>query len=81
MAEYERRRDEATMPMFDFTCRLASLEPPPPEEQQLFAALQGNQADTDRFVGVMAGTTPVPEFFAPENVGRIVGAARAEAAV
>jgi hypothetical protein len=81
MAEYEQRRNEATMPMFEFTCQLASLQPPPPEELQLFAALQGNQADTDRFVGVMAGTTPVPEFFAPENVGRIPGAARAEAAV
>jgi hypothetical protein len=41
--------------------------------QQLFAALRGNQVDTDRFMGVMAGTTAVPEFFAPENLGRIIG--------
>ena len=44
--------------------------------QQLFGALRGNQAETDRFFGALLGTLPVPEFFAPENVGRIVGAAR-----
>jgi hypothetical protein len=56
------------------------LEPPPPETQQIFRALLGNQVDTDRFMGVMAGTTPIPEFFAPENVGRIMGAAQAQIA-
>ncbi|MGZ3678670.1 MAG: NAD(P)/FAD-dependent oxidoreductase [Ktedonobacterales bacterium] len=81
MAEYERRRNEAALPIYEFTCQLATLEPPPPEMQQLFAALRGNQADTDRFMGVLAGTTPVPEFFAPENVGRIMGAAQVQVTV
>lgn len=31
-------------------------------------------------MGIIAGTTPIPEFFASENIGRIVGAARAEVA-
>jgi hypothetical protein len=45
--------------------------------QQLFAALRGNQAETDRFMGVLAGTTPVPDFFAPENLAHILtGGAR-----
>jgi hypothetical protein len=69
------------MPVYEFTCQLAMLEPPPPEMQQLFAALAGNQADTDRFMGVLAGTTLVPDFFAPENVGRIMQAAQTRAAV
>jgi flavin-dependent dehydrogenase len=77
MAEYEQRRNAAALPVYEFTCQLATLEPPPPEMQQLFAALRGNQADTDRFLGLIAGTTPVPDFFAPENVGRIMGAAQA----
>jgi flavin-dependent dehydrogenase len=81
MAEYEQRRNEAALPVYEFTCQLATLEPPPPEMQQLFAALRGNQADTDRYMGLIAGTTPVPEFFAPENVGRIMGAAQAQAAL
>jgi hypothetical protein len=33
----------------------------------LFGALQGDQAATDDFVSVMAGTLPAPEFFAPRT--------------
>jgi flavin-dependent dehydrogenase len=76
MADYEQRRNDAALPMYEFTCQLAKLEPPPPEMQHLHAALRGNQADTDRFMGVMTGTTPIPGFFAPENVGRIMAAAQ-----
>jgi hypothetical protein len=72
LAEYEQRRNEESFPIYEFTCQLAALEPPPPEMQQLFAALRGNQAETDHFMGVLAGTTSVPEFFAPENLARIL---------
>ncbi|HEX3244377.1 MAG TPA: NAD(P)/FAD-dependent oxidoreductase [Chloroflexota bacterium] len=75
LAQYERRRNDATMAMYDFTCKLASLEPPAPEMQQLFAALQGNQMETNRFFGAIAGTVPVQEFFAEENIGRIIAEA------
>lgn len=80
MAAYERARNEASLPMYEFTCQLAMLEPPPPEMQRLFAALRGNQAETDRFMGLIAGTTSIPEFFAPENLGRIVGGVAPRAA-
>jgi hypothetical protein len=39
---------------------------------QLLAALQRNQADSNRFLGVWAGTLPVPEFFAPDNIQRVL---------
>jgi flavin-dependent dehydrogenase len=74
LADYERRRNEATMPMYELTQQFASLEPPPPEMQQLFAALRHDQEQTNRFFGTLAGTVPIPEFFAPENLGRIMGA-------
>ena len=45
---------------------------PPPEMQPLIGAMRGNQEAMDDFVSVMAGTLPAPEFFAPENVGRIM---------
>jgi flavin-dependent dehydrogenase len=70
-AAYERARNEEVGAMYEFNCELAALEPPPPEMQQLFGALRGNQADTDRFFGLLAGTVPVPEFFSPENMQRI----------
>jgi 2-polyprenyl-6-methoxyphenol hydroxylase-like FAD-dependent oxidoreductase len=75
MAGYEKARNEASLPMYEFTCEMAALEPPPPHMQQLFGALRANQEETNRFFGVIAGTVPVPDFFAPENLDRIMRAA------
>jgi 2-polyprenyl-6-methoxyphenol hydroxylase-like FAD-dependent oxidoreductase len=75
LAGYRQRRDEAATAMYELTCRRAALEPPTPQMSRLVAALRGNQDDTDRFIGVIAGTIPVAEFFAPGNIQRITGAA------
>ena len=72
LAGYERRRDEAGMPVFERTVREARFDPFPPDLLRLRAALQGNQADTDRFYGVELGTVPREEFFAPQNLARIL---------
>jgi 2-polyprenyl-6-methoxyphenol hydroxylase-like FAD-dependent oxidoreductase len=77
MADYRRARDEQALPVYEFTCDFAKLEPPPPEMQQLMGAMQGNQEAMDGFVSVMAGTLPAPEFFGPENAGRIMAQAAA----
>jgi hypothetical protein len=60
------------MPMYELTQQFASLEPAPPEMQQLFAALRHDQEQTNRFFGTLAGTVPIPEFFTSENLGRIM---------
>ena len=75
LADYEQARNEQARPMYDFTYQLGALEPPPPEMQELFGALRENQAEADRFFGTIAGTVPVQEFFAPDNLARIVGRA------
>ena len=75
MATFQRSRDEKSGPMYGLTCDFAKIEPPPPAMLQLFGAIHGNAEATDDFVSVMAGTLAVPEFFAPENVGRIMAAA------
>jgi flavin-dependent dehydrogenase len=72
LADYEKQRNESVLPMYEFTCQLAALEPPPKEIQQLFDALRGNQPDTDKFFGMLAGSVPIPEFFAPGNIQRIM---------
>jgi flavin-dependent dehydrogenase len=77
MADYQRARDEDAMPIYEFTCDFAKIEPPPPEMQQLIGAMQGNQDAMDGFVSVMAGTLPAPEFFGAENAGRIMAQAGA----
>jgi flavin-dependent dehydrogenase len=77
MAAYQQARDEASLPVYGFTCDFAKIEPPPAEMQQLLGAVSANQSATDDFVSVMAGTLPAPQFFDPENVGRIFGEAAA----
>jgi 2-polyprenyl-6-methoxyphenol hydroxylase and related FAD-dependent oxidoreductases len=74
MGEYQRTRDQHALPMYEFTCQLATLEPPPPQMQQLFGAIHGNQSAMDGFVQVNAGTISPAEFFSPENIGRIMTA-------
>ena len=76
MADYQRERDEHVLPMYEFTCQLATLEPPPPQTQQLFAAIAGNQKAMDGFVQMNAGTISPAAFFAPENIGAIMSAAQ-----
>jgi 2-polyprenyl-6-methoxyphenol hydroxylase-like FAD-dependent oxidoreductase len=75
MTEYQSQRDVNALPMYDLTCQIATLEPPNQEMQQLFGAMHGNQSAMDDFVSVMAGTLPPPEFFNPDNIGRIVATA------
>jgi 2-polyprenyl-6-methoxyphenol hydroxylase-like FAD-dependent oxidoreductase len=73
MGDDQRVRDEHALPMYEFTCQLATLEPPPPEVQQLFRAIQGNQEAMNRFVQMNAGTISPAEFFAPSNVASMLG--------
>jgi 2-polyprenyl-6-methoxyphenol hydroxylase-like FAD-dependent oxidoreductase len=75
MADYQRARDEHVLPMYEFTCQLAALEPPSPQMQQLFAAIARNQQAMDGFVQVNAGTISPAAFFTPEKIGAIMAAA------
>jgi 2-polyprenyl-6-methoxyphenol hydroxylase-like FAD-dependent oxidoreductase len=74
MAEYHRRRDERARPIYELTTQLATLEPPPPELQQLLGAMAGNQPAMDGFVSVTAGTLSPAAFFAPDNIARLLEA-------
>ena len=76
MSANQGERDDHVRPMYEFTCQLATLEPPPPEMQRLFGAIVGNQAAMDAFVRMNAGTISPAEFFAPGNVGTIMAAAQ-----
>ena len=75
MRDYQETRDREAGPVYEFTDEFAQLQPPPPELQQLIGAMHGNQEAMDAFVSVQAATLPAPEFFAPENVGRIMATA------
>jgi hypothetical protein len=61
--------------MYEFTTQLATLEPPPPELQQLLGAARGNPAAMDAFVSVIAGTVSPIEFFDPQHIADIMSTA------
>jgi len=69
MSAYQRDRDEHVLPIYEFTCQLATLEPPPPEMQHMLGAIQGHQQAMDGFAQMNAGT------IAPAEFGAIVGGA------
>jgi flavin-dependent dehydrogenase len=72
LADYQRRRDAAVMPMYESTCDRARMQPLPPPALTLFRALRENQQEMDRFFGTDAGAVSMAEFFAPDNLGRIL---------
>ncbi len=63
LSDYHRQRDEAAMPMYEFTYEQSSMQPPPPAVAEALGALADDPAATERFFGVFAGTVPVHEFF------------------
>jgi 2-polyprenyl-6-methoxyphenol hydroxylase-like FAD-dependent oxidoreductase len=76
LEDYQQARDTASLPLYELNAELAELQPPPPDLQALIGALATNQPETNRFIGALCGTVPLPEFFAPENIERIKAAAQ-----
>lgn len=68
MADYQQRRDQSALSLYEFTTQLATLEPPPPEMQQLLAGIAGNQDAMDAFVSVTAGTLSPADFFSRDGL-------------
>jgi len=73
LGQYHRARDKAARPMYDFTARIAALNPPAPAEIALFQALSQRQEDSDAFFGALTGSVPMREFMSPKNIIRLVG--------
>ena len=80
LADYERQRNALALPLYEYDTQRAAMEPPPPDMQHLLAALQGNQEQINRFLGLAEGTTSFSAFFSPENIQRIMTAATVGAA-
>jgi 2-polyprenyl-6-methoxyphenol hydroxylase-like FAD-dependent oxidoreductase len=74
MGAWHQERDAKAVPIYEFTAQMASLEPPPPELEQLLGAVAGNPQAMDGFVSVVAGSLSPGDFFSEENVARIFAA-------
>lgn len=68
----QAERDTTTLPMYEFTTQLATLEPPPLDFQELLGAIAGNQPAMDAFVSLNAGTMSPPEFFDPAHLDGVL---------
>jgi 2-polyprenyl-6-methoxyphenol hydroxylase-like FAD-dependent oxidoreductase len=73
LSEYQRHRDEAVLPIYEFTGQIADLATPPPEMQELLGAIAGNHKAMDEFASMFAGALPVPEFFNPAHIASLIG--------
>ncbi len=47
--------------------------------QAVYLALRTNPVERDRFFGTLAGTVPIPEYYAPDNLLRIAAGVTAAA--
>lgn len=63
LADYEQHRNASALASHEFTTRLASLEAPGPELTAVLRSMQDSPERTDRFLGLLAGSVPVSEFF------------------
>jgi len=72
MSGYQAARDAQSLPMYEFTCEIATLEPPPPDLVQLLSAINGKQPAMDEFVRLNAGVVSPADFFAPEHIARMM---------
>jgi hypothetical protein len=73
LAGYGRQRDLQALPMYEFTAELTSFGPPKLEQQVLFEALAGKQAEIDRFLGVITGAVPLRDYLTPGNLRKVIG--------
>jgi flavin-dependent dehydrogenase len=73
MKDAQTQRDDHALGggIYEFTCQFASMQPPPPEMQQLLAAVSGNREASDGFARVFSGVVSPAQFFSEENVQRI----------
>lgn len=78
MGAYQSARDQRALPMYEFTCELARLDPLSTELKQLLEAMQGNQEAMDGFARFYGGATSPAEFFSESNVGHILAGAASQ---
>src|SRR5262249_10408754 len=75
LAEYERRRNEATLPHYRQNLERAQFAPVPAEGLGLRAAIRGDQAATNQFYLANEGLHAPGTVFKPETMQRLMARA------
>ena len=74
LADYHRKRDEATYADYMQNLHFARFQPPPPDFLRLRAAVRGNPEATRQLLMALEGRIPRDEFFAPERLASLMAA-------
>ncbi len=75
LADYERRRNEASATDFDENVALARFTPPRPEVLAIRAAVRERPAEATRLVKARMGMTDPAAFFNPQNLQQLLAGA------
>jgi flavin-dependent dehydrogenase len=71
---YEKTRNSAVLPIYRFfTKYIAPLQPMAPELTELILSLRGNQKEINRFLGAVAGTVPMADYYKISNIIHLMG--------
>lgn len=79
LADYERRRNEATLPDYHANLAMAQLGPLPDRHLRLRAALRCDQTAANHFFLATQGMVPPETFFNAENIDRLIAGTPAPA--
>jgi flavin-dependent dehydrogenase len=77
LAAYQSERDRRSLAFYEFTTMLATLQPLPPELEQLLGAVSRDQDSMDEFARVGGALTSPADFLAEDNVRRLFARAGA----
>jgi 2-polyprenyl-6-methoxyphenol hydroxylase-like FAD-dependent oxidoreductase len=73
LERYQNARDEAALPMYEFTLDLVAFKPWTIEEAVTFQSLVGRPALTEQLFSVLTGSSPMSHFLRPRNILRVLG--------
>lgn len=75
LAAHGRRRDREVSAMYDFTVRIAQFRALTFPQRLLFASLRDRPAEITRFLGALAGATPIDTYLSVPNAARVIATA------
>jgi hypothetical protein len=59
--------------MYELTAEVAAIAPMRPEQRLLLDAVRGRPEEISRFLGAITGSVPIPSYFGPRNLLRLLG--------
>ena len=80
LADYEQAHFETALPRLEWTYRTADMRPLSSKRMRLVEAVKADPKETNRFLGLNAGTVNPLTYFDPENIARILAAGAAAGA-